>query len=524
MESSERERALSRVRRDVIRRAAEERDRRRMRTVRCVRNRHTGKRTVCVGRRAEEPERVVVENVKISYATPCNWRDALGVARRVLVDTGFRRVRLRRQNGEDAYESDFSLMWLNKNDLDGKWRTKWRAYTKIGWPLINYARLREYQKVNHFPGTEILDNKAHMALLLQKMERRFPKIYGGAGRVHPRSFVMPDDLETLKKILADNSTETKWWLLKPPHEGQGHGILLKTESDLRRMIVESRDALAPYVVQEYVMNPHLIDGLKYDLRVFVLVTSWEPLVAYLFKDGVVKFCTTPYRTCSDSDLQDPYMHLANNSLNKHNESYDGTKHRRTLRQVLDTIHSQTGVKPSRVFSSLCELVAKTLVSGASHVRYTMRKAGVPTRGPCFELFGFDVILDAKLRPWLCEVNFNPCYGSGKDKECVNEVFSNMIEDMWHIVGIEVGRKEDVKEDAKRVYSSKVDEAEMLMRSLRDEFARASEPGRGFARVFPPTDRDFARSIYSCVESASCLLPLRPVEKVAPSESTKPESA
>lgn len=46
-----------------------------------------------------------------------------------------------------------------------------------------------------------------------------------------------------------------------------------------------------YLISQYVSNPHLINNLKYDLRVYVVVTSYDPLRIYLFEDGLVRFAT-----------------------------------------------------------------------------------------------------------------------------------------------------------------------------------------------------------------------------------------
>lgn len=70
--------------------------------------------------------------------------------------------------------------------------------------------------------------------------------------------------------------------------------------------------------QRYIHNPLLIDGRKFDLRLYVLVTSMEPLRVYLFEEGLVRFSTKRY---SLRNLRSRFTHLTNYSINKKSGSF-----------------------------------------------------------------------------------------------------------------------------------------------------------------------------------------------------------
>lgn len=65
-----------------------------------------------------------------------------------------------------------------------------------------------------------------------------------------------------------------------------------------------------------------------------------------------------------------------------------------------------GVNVEGIKSSLKDIVIKTLLS-VTPLLTEMMKNNVKSRYSCFELFGFDVLLDANLKPWLLEVNISP---------------------------------------------------------------------------------------------------------------------
>lgn len=71
---------------------------------------------------------------------------------------------------------------------------------------------------------------------------------------------------------------------------------------------------------DYIANPHLINNFKYDLRVYVLITSIDPLRVYMYKDGLVRFATEEYSTKS-KDLKKRFIHLTNFSVNKQSPNF-----------------------------------------------------------------------------------------------------------------------------------------------------------------------------------------------------------
>jgi hypothetical protein len=65
----------------------------------------------------------------------------------------------------------------------------------------------------------------------------------------------------------------------------------------------------------------LIDDLKFDLRVYVALTSINPLRIYMYEDGLVRFATHKYKPFVANGKQSQYTHLTNYSLNKFSANF-----------------------------------------------------------------------------------------------------------------------------------------------------------------------------------------------------------
>ena len=123
--------------------------------------------------------------------------------------------------------------------------------------------------------------------------------------------------------------------MKPEDGCQGKGIFLTRNPD----IIKPDDHL---VIQKYMHKPHLLEGYKYDLRVYVLVNGFNPLRVYLYKDGLARFATEKYQKPKEDNLKNLCMHLTNYAINKDSENFvantdknnDDVGSKRSLQSIL----------------------------------------------------------------------------------------------------------------------------------------------------------------------------------------------
>jgi tubulin polyglutamylase TTLL4 len=99
----------------------------------------------------------------------------------------------------------------------------------------------------------------------------------------PKTWILPEDLRRFSKEREDTEKH-RLWILKPANNACGRGIKILTKTS-------SLPKKGQYVICKYVMRPHLINGFKYDLRLYVFITSYEPLTIYLYHEGLVRFAT-----------------------------------------------------------------------------------------------------------------------------------------------------------------------------------------------------------------------------------------
>ena len=61
------------------------------------------------------------------------------------------------------------------------------------------------------------------------------------------------------------------------------------------------------MVERYIENPLLLDGYKFDLRIYVAVTSFTPLRIFVHEEGLVRLSSEKY-SYSKEDYNDKFRH------------------------------------------------------------------------------------------------------------------------------------------------------------------------------------------------------------------------
>lgn len=301
------------------------------------------------------------------------------------------------------------------------WIGSWGKHMKA----FEFQYLRDYQKVNHYPGTFQVGRKDRLWRNICRMQQLHSKKEFG---FVPMTFVLPNDLRKL--WLAWNTTGSKpRWIVKPPAAARGKGI----------HVVHKFGQLpkhGSFIVQRYLSQPYLINGSKFDLRIYVYVPSFNPLRIYLFNDGLVRFASVKYSNAVNT-LRDQYVHLTNSSVNKSNASYriSGDEnaccgHKWSLNTLWRYLQ-QRGIDTNAIWASIVDIVIKTIISCEPYVT-VLTRGNVNNRYNCHEVFGFDIMLDAALKPWLLEVNISPSLHSSSSLDV--SIKGKMLRELLNLAG------------------------------------------------------------------------------------------
>uniref|UniRef100_A0A8C0IVJ0 Tubulin--tyrosine ligase-like protein 9 n=1 Tax=Chelonoidis abingdonii TaxID=106734 RepID=A0A8C0IVJ0_CHEAB len=337
--------------------------------------------------------------------------------------------------------------WVEVKE-EGEWDFYW---CDISWLRENFDHtyMDEHVRICHFRNHYELTRKNYIVKNLKRfrkqIEREAGKLEATKCDFFPKTFEMPSEYHLFVEEFRKNPGIT--WIMKPVARSQGRGIFLfrklKDVIDWRK-VKHVLSLLTPpnfffffweddqkdetqvenYVAQCYIENPYLIGGRKFDLRVYVLVMSYIPLKAWLYRDGFARFSNTRFTL---SSIDDHYVHLTNVAVQKTAPDYDPEKGCKWMiqrfRQYLTAKHGAEAVET--LFAEMDNIFIKSLQS--------VQKVIISDKH-CFELYGYDILIDQDLKPWLLEVNASPSLTASSQEDY--ELKCRLLKDTLHIVDME----------------------------------------------------------------------------------------
>ena len=355
----------------------------------------------------------------------------LDLIRVILRDHGYARAPIK--PGTVLPVDDWCLFWY-ANDLQPD-------------ALKLLSTLRPYQRINKLPGSQALTNKTNLWRCFARMQEEFG---AGAFGFMPLSFVLPAQLDVCEAFLKERAAkrgggatgddderdeeeedgrdeggrggedeeegggggggEDEVYILKPNTLSRGHGISLyrpgpesgwgaSWDSSFAR--VRSHTGL----LSSYIHPPMLLGGLKFDMRLYVLVTSACPLCVYTYVEGLTRFATEKYDITS---IENRFQHLTNYSLNKKSKSFvkttsqslddDGVGSKWSLGAFRRRLVAEVGeARAAQVWRDVDDVLLKTVIAAEptfceqaeTHLPAFRRRESPRL---CFQLFGFDVMV------------------------------------------------------------------------------------------------------------------------------------
>lgn len=371
---------------------------------------------------------------------------------------------------------------------------------------LDVRQLRPHMRVNRLPGIRLLSGKA-------TLWQCYADARATHGEAHfsfcPEHFLLPKQMGAFEAHMrarlaavgdgGDASggeaaeAEGGVWILKPDGTFAtfGNGIFLHqptADSGWGGAVVTREVRTHRGVAAKYIDPPFLIDGLKFDLRIYVLITSVRPLAVYAYEEGLARFATQvrlkteqatlgsarpllssvpfssqrslvrlpPWQPYSLDDLGERCAHLTNYTLNKHSATFEerveedqGSKW--SLSALRRRLRTQLGAeRAAAVWRDVDDLIVKTVVAAEPKLTEAMAALFVaaaegdaaashapptPTPRNFYNLLGFDVMLDAAAKPWLLEVNVDPSLGT--DSPLDQRVKMPMLVDLLNVVGLQL---------------------------------------------------------------------------------------
>ncbi|XP_039283068.1 probable tubulin polyglutamylase ttll-15 [Nilaparvata lugens] len=289
-------------------------------------------------------------------------------------------------------------------DWDVLWSHDY-PFRKLNTAMRN---LKHHQKVNHFPGTGYITNKMDLATSNIKFV--------------PRAFKMPQQKADL---LAYAAKHPKKMFVQKSNDHRGIKIKQIQDLDLKQNGT---------FIQEFIDDPLLVDGHKFDIGVYTIITSIDPLTVYYYNGDVLfRYCPEKYYPFDPAKV-DKYVvgddYLPTWEVPSLKKFYN--EHEFSMKDSFDAYLKQSGRDPSKLWNQVEEAIREVCLSKEHAIHKIL--VNYPSKRNFFEMMRFDFAVDNDLNVYVMEANMSPNLSSAHFPPN-RLLYEQVLFNLFHLVGL-----------------------------------------------------------------------------------------
>jgi hypothetical protein len=327
---------------------------------------------------------------------------------------------------------------------------EWNVTWCIFFHPQRYHQAFEWQRMNNFPAIRYIAAKDNLHRQFEKAKQK----YGDEKfSFWPKGFNLEEDsqFDELRQLYKNADPKNPLlYIIKRPSLPRGEGVhLIGSLEQLEHLLTPASPCYplnkTKALAQEYIQNVLLIEGHKVTLRVYVVITSMDPLRIYIFQNGLVRICSRKYST-DLSSIGDIFAHVDSIDINHLNEheftssitdkdlEYEGL--RVQITHLMKRVEKY-GFNGTKVWNDIEDVVVLSILSAEEEMykEYMELAVGNRTRRLApFEMVGFDILLDTNMKPYVLEINNSPSLSPHTKME--NKIKRTLIHELFDLVDIE----------------------------------------------------------------------------------------
>ena len=203
----------------------------------------------------------------------------------------------------------------------------------------NFEQLEYHQRINHIPGNYALVSKSILGTTTDS-------------KYIPKAFTNSEDLQKYAELNPEKRFVQKF--------KNNRGVELKKASEMN---FTKSASLTNYFGQEFIENPLLFEGHKFDMGIYVVITSVNPLRFYYYSESfMIRLCSRPYNPNNFDDIKTYVIndeHITGVNFKKIKEYYNKSY---SYKAAMNAYFTEKGYDMSKVWNQVEDCIRTVIVS------------------------------------------------------------------------------------------------------------------------------------------------------------------